>query len=443
MTLELFALAALLFSDPSGDAHGAGELVPPSAPVYASRAPFDLVEVRIEDAAELRIDVRLAGIPDPGALPNGLTLPVLDLYLDTADGGREELLPGPGMRMPAGRGWELALRVHGDDAYLVRAETLDGAVQPVDVRVRGDRLSLSTGVPRPETVRSIQAVTGVYDPFARNGWRPLAASPSPWAFASERPAPPVIDLLAEDDAAQREALRSFVLPARRARFGALPWLALMATGLAVALAGLLLRRRVPPERRPDAPAPVAATRHRTPTPDGAGRGAASPPSERTLPTRLAARDGWWGEGVAAESAASDASDASDAAVGAAASETRTWPAPTDRSPPIWAPASGPAGEDAASSEGAVTRVAVPPNEPPAEDDVPREGGPDERDAAPEPELIGEGDATYGPDATGTADDADPAPAQDRDGDDEAQGEERAGPSDREPSEEELPERHRP
>ncbi|NBC96420.1 MAG: hypothetical protein GVY27_08715, partial [Deinococcus-Thermus bacterium] len=253
MTLEWLALAALLFSDPSGDAHGAGDLVPPSAPVYASRAPFDLVEVRIEDAAELRIEVRLAGIPDPGELPNGLTLPVLDLYLDTADGGREELLPGPGMRMPAGRGWELALRVHGDDAYLVRAETADGPVQPVDVRVRGDRLSLSTGVPRPETVRSVQAVTGVYDPFARDGWRPLAASPSPWAFASERPAPPVIDLLAEDDAAQREALRSFVLPDRRARFGALPWLALMATGLAVALAGLLLRRRVPPEQRPAEP----------------------------------------------------------------------------------------------------------------------------------------------------------------------------------------------
>jgi hypothetical protein len=400
VTLELLALAALLFSDPSGDAHGAGDLVPPSAPVYASRAPFDLVEVRVEDAAELRIEVRLAGIPDPGGLPNGMTLPVLDLYLDTADGGREELLPGPGMRMPAGRGWELALRVHGDDAYLVRADTVDGPVQPVEVRARGDRLSLATSVPRPETVRSVQAMTGVYDPFARDGWRPLAASPSPWAFASEEPAPPVIDLLAEDDAAQREALRSFVLPARRARFGALPWLALMATGLVVALAGLLLRRRVPSERRPDEAAPAAVAPDRPAPPGRAGRGVETPPRERTLPTRLAARDGWWSEGAAADADASDTSDAldgsdaSDALDGSDASdaldgsdgsdvapgpETRTWPAPSDRPAPIWGPASGPTDEDAASS----------------------------KTPAREPELIGEGDAPCDPDAKEAPDEEPP------------------------------------
>jgi hypothetical protein len=367
VTFELLALAALLFSDPSGDAHGAGDLVPPSAAVYASRAPFDLVEVRVADEPQLTIEVRLAGIPDPGGLPNGLTLPVIDLYLDTADGGHEASLPGPDMRMPPGRGWELALRVHGDDAYLRRAADPDGPARPVEVRRQGDRLRLLTGLPRPDEIRDVQALTGVYDPFARDGWRPLAAAPSPWAFSSEVAAPPVVDLLAEDDAAQRAALRSFVLPERRGGAGALPWLALMALGLVVAVVGLVLRRRVPAGEED------GAATGAVPLPSG---GRASPsaatveaPPGRTLPTRLAGRDGWWSDETPPEEAEGGASrgadgtgmdetDADEAdvdeageaaaeeappATGAKAGEgssPRTWPAPADRPPPLWSRASG-------------------------------------------------------------------------------------------------------
>jgi hypothetical protein len=360
VTLELLALAALLFSDPSGDAHGAGDLAPPSAPLYASRGPFDLVEVRVEDAAQLTIEVRLAGIPDPGGLPNGLTLPVIDLYLDTADGGREALLPGPDMRMPAGRGWELALRVHGDDAYLRRAAQPDGPALPVEVRRQGDRLRLRTGLPRPDEVRDVQALTGVYDPFGRDAWRPLASAPSPWAFASEVPAPPVIDLLAADDAAQRDALRSFVLPDRRSGPGALPWLALMALGLAVAVAGLLLRRRVPAgdvtgDAAGEASGEAASARDAAPgrrrSPGAAPYG--TPPG-RTLPTRLAGRDGWWSEeapepvdDAAAGGTTPSATHEGGAGDGAA---PRTWPAPSDRPPPLWSRASGPDERDAAFSD---------------------------------------------------------------------------------------------
>ena len=273
MILELLVLASLLRVDPAGDAYGAGDLVPPSAALYADPTPFDLIDVEAGGDEELTIRVRLAGIPDPGGLPNGLTLPVVDVYLDLADGGEEATLPGVGMAFPAGRGWEIALRLHGDRAYLVRADDPTRRERPVTVARRGDVLTVATGLPAPEEIRDLQAVTGVYDPFSSDAWRPLASLPSPWAFASEVPAPPVVDLLAESDEVQREAIRSYVLPPSRNDRGPVGWLLAMFVGLGLAAAGLWLRRHVPlgdavPPGGADAPAD-AVPEEETVAPDAA------------------------------------------------------------------------------------------------------------------------------------------------------------------------------
>lgn len=388
MIAELLTLAALTWQDPSGDAHGAGDLAPPTAAAYSSLAPFDLVQASVLDDVLLIVEVRLAGIPDPGGLPNGLTLPVLDVYLDTDEGGREELLPGPDMAMPAGRGWELALRVHGDDAYLVDAGEPDGRPRPLTVTRRGDVLRLETGLARPQEIRDLHALTGVYDPFRNDAWRPLAATASPWAFASETPAPPVVDLLADDDAAQRDALRAFRLPARRTRSGSVPWLVLMLAGLGVAIVGLGLRRRVPVEGTSgdaetatahersdadaadaaDARAPVPADEdaihrdaaaaaapsspgadgaetpvvgrasrrsRRAPRADDDGGGDDDGDGARVLRTTWAGRDGWWVEDPGADDAPRETLwDAATKAEGGAeeACATGQEPAPTDREP---------------------------------------------------------------------------------------------------------------
>lgn len=243
MILELLTLASLLRVDPAGDAHGAGDLVPPSAALYADRSPFDLVEVEVAGERVLTVRVALAGIPDPGRLPNGLTLPVIDVYIDLEEGGETLALPGVGMAMAERHGWEVAIRVHGDGAYLRTADDAHGAARPVDVSRDGDALLLTTTLPVPDTIRDVQAVTGVYDPFSRDAWRPLSVRPSPWAFASEVAAPPVVDLVAPSDREQREALRAYVLPETRRDAGPVGWLLLMFGGLGVAAVGLWLRRR--------------------------------------------------------------------------------------------------------------------------------------------------------------------------------------------------------
>jgi hypothetical protein len=152
----------------------------------------------------------------------------------------------------------------------------------------------------------------------------------------------------------------------------------MATGLAVALAGLLLRRRVPAEPRSEPSAPGGAARARPPQPGRAGRRAQGPPAERTLPTRLAARDGWWSEGVE----------------------------------PVWGPASGLEADDAAFS----------------------------KEPASEPELIGEVEATRVPEATRSADEDEPAPERDPGSDAVEPSDDPAAPSDVEAPEEAPPER---
>lgn len=244
MIFELLTLAALLMVDATGDAHGAGDLAPPTAPIYASLAPFDLVEVSVLDEPQLAVEIILADIPNSLQLPLGLSLPVIDVYLDTADGGEERLLPGPGLRMPDGVGWEIALRVHGDDAYLVDALQGGSLREPLSVRRVGNGIVVRSSRAAPLRVRRLDAMTGVYDAFSADAWRGLSSVPSPWAFSSGRGSIPVVDLLAPTGEAQRTALETGVLPALDG--GALrvvAWLVVSTVGVIVSLSGLLWRGR--------------------------------------------------------------------------------------------------------------------------------------------------------------------------------------------------------
>lgn len=245
MIFELLTLAALTLVDPTGDAHGAGDLNPPTASIYASVAPFDLVEVSVLDEPRLAVEIRLAGISNPLNLPLGLSLPVIDVYLDTKDGGESALLPGPGLRMPDRVGWDVALRVHGDAAFLV--ESLDPAapVFPLSVERLGNRIVLRSTRWAPDEVRRIDAMTGVYDAFGADAWRAVALSSSPWAFSSDSGAFPVVDVLASSGAVQRGVLERGVLPSGRFTFGVAGWLTVATLGIGVALVGLWLRSRAP------------------------------------------------------------------------------------------------------------------------------------------------------------------------------------------------------
>jgi hypothetical protein len=251
--IELVIAAMLMFRDPPGDAVGAGNLVPPSAERYRNPGSFDLLEVRILDTAMLAVEIELGALPNPAELTNGFSNPVIDVYFDLAEGGREDLLPGPDMQMPPGLGWELALRITGDGATAHRSD-IDAAggttiSYPVRVMVEDRTVRVDTPFER-EQIDGLYALTGVYDPFVATGWRSLSEDPSPWAFSSVDQRRPVIDLLAADSAAQAEAIRTgYLLQVRERTVGAV-WMLLMAMGVVVAVVGLVMRRMVVREPTP-------------------------------------------------------------------------------------------------------------------------------------------------------------------------------------------------
>lgn len=317
-TTALAVMAAVAVTDPTGDAVGDGTLVAPTAPRYANSAIFDLQDVRAEDlgraagagtivlvpeqdgvaadgtvslppldTARSRLRVTLGAIAGSESAPLGFTSVVVDVYLDTAPGGMEVTLDGPGMLLPGGSGWEFAVRVSPDGAsgfaYLGAGSREDAAVEsgtddgrspgaaseagggagtaaaaaagaagpqvaevPVGFTLDGTTMVIDLPWSLPaETVP--YAASGVHDPFNPTGWRPLADRPSPWAYSGGEQVTPVIDLLAPTFDDQVRALRTGVLarPRTPSRAAGALWLVLMALGVAVAGFGLWLRRYGP------------------------------------------------------------------------------------------------------------------------------------------------------------------------------------------------------
>jgi hypothetical protein len=231
------------------DAADDGSLRPPTAPRYADPAWYDIVEVRLLDGDPIRVSVTLGAVDPSGGLPVGITQPIIEVYLDTGPGGAEALLPGSGLAMPLGDGWQVALRITGDGAWGWLADP-DGQVdlarpQPLEVLREERELTLLTPFARPEQAPRIYAISGVYDPFRADGWRPLAREPSAWSFSSPTQQVPVVDVFPADPTSRAAALARGELPRTALRSGldagTWLWLGLMVAGLLVALAGLVVR----------------------------------------------------------------------------------------------------------------------------------------------------------------------------------------------------------
>lgn len=244
MFASLVIAAAISLIDPSGDALGSGDLLPPTGEVTSMERAFDLQELMVLTEEPLTLEVTMGSLSNPFALENGLSLPIIEIYLDFEPGGSQELLPGSGMRLPAGSGWDYALRVTGDEGEAFSNDSYQklglSAGLPLRAERQGNTLVIVTPLMKPRRPR-VFVVVGVYDPFSPSRWRPLSPSPSPWAFSGSDQRYPVIDLLAPDQAAQQAALETGTLPIVHVGSTDWRWFALMALGLTLTLIGVGLR----------------------------------------------------------------------------------------------------------------------------------------------------------------------------------------------------------
>src|SRR5699024_624490 len=124
-------------------------------------------------------------------------------------------------------------------------------------------------------------LTGLYSPFHADGWRPLSDSPGPWAFSGEGQLVPVVDVLGLEEDDQRAALQSGILPVPAFSTVTDPdtvWFVLMAAGVGLAGAGLIMRA-FSASARPAAEAQAAAGTEDEAADDTEGAAATAPDSD--------------------------------------------------------------------------------------------------------------------------------------------------------------------
>lgn len=286
MIPTLLLAAILSVSDPAGDAIGNGSLEPPTAVVYRTPGVFDAQKFEVLDTPDFGFSLTMGQLNNPWNLPNGFSLPVIEIYLDTHEGGSATLLPGSGMMLPESSSWRYAFKLTGDNFQMLSAEP--GSESYVDVteafgaslKVEGNTLTVTTDLARPDEF-SIYGMVGGYDPFTDYGWRPVQTAASPWAFSSESQTVRVVDVIADKFSQQRTAISSGVLPEIRAATHSNSWLLVTAAGLLVSLVGVIGRFTV------KAPASPAAT---TKTPTEETEAEAAPKPVPLAPLRVEARD---------------------------------------------------------------------------------------------------------------------------------------------------------
>ncbi len=133
-----------LFQDPLGDDQGLAYQYPRAALYQEAGEGFaDLLAVAGEAReGRLVLKVRLARYPNLLEGPLGFSLATVALFLDTAEGGEEALVPG--LSTPKGQGWEVAYVLTGFGAE--RREP-SGNRSPVQASREGDWVLVDTGLP--------------------------------------------------------------------------------------------------------------------------------------------------------------------------------------------------------------------------------------------------------------------------------------------------------
>lgn len=229
-----------LFQDPLGDDKGLAHLYPQAALFReAGEGYADLLALEgAEREGRLLLRVRLARYPNPLEGPLGFSLATVVLWLDTGEGGEEELLPG--LRTPPGQGWEAVYLLTGFGA---ERRTPTGERAPVSAWREGEWVALDTGL--PPGPYGLYGAVGLFDPFAPWHLRPTSPEGGPWTLGAPPGSPPAVDLLAPNPLDQVAAYQTGVLKPLRPKGFALRRESLVAFalgGVSLLLAFLLRRR---------------------------------------------------------------------------------------------------------------------------------------------------------------------------------------------------------
>jgi len=138
---ELFYEAAgiLKIIDPVGDDYGPGTYTYPADPMFKPGS-FDIREFSVSEGPEYVIfKVKLGIIENPWNSPSGLSLQIIDVYIDLnnrAGAGSMQLLPGRNAYTRAEDAWEYAISVDGWQQIMYKIDSAGKPVKLTDLEVR-------------------------------------------------------------------------------------------------------------------------------------------------------------------------------------------------------------------------------------------------------------------------------------------------------------------
>ncbi|WP_233218641.1 glucodextranase DOMON-like domain-containing protein [Deinococcus arcticus] len=220
-------------SDPAGDARGDGGYVLPTRPALSP----DMLDLRAFSAQPqgegMRFTVSFTALGNPWNLPSGYSAGVTDIFVKGPLGG-QQVLADTGLRVRGQGGWAYHLRVTGNGATLVRADS-QGALTRLPapgVQVSGTSLVIDAAVP-PGT-HGYWVTNSVFTPLSASGvLRPVTQSGPTLLQAGRAQAPTPVDVLAPAGDAQVYSALTLA-PVGETR----DWVSLTLIGLGVG--GLLL-----------------------------------------------------------------------------------------------------------------------------------------------------------------------------------------------------------
>jgi carbohydrate-binding DOMON domain-containing protein len=174
----------------------------PTAPFFSpGQGYFDLLSFQVSgDGKRLAFDFEFARVANPWQAPEGFSHQLIDLYLDTAPGGKTETrLEGAGVSFDPEHGWEHQLRLMpwgGSALYGSRGSSpVEVSLLPDGKTIRAQVAQELLGSPRPDW--GYYLLVGSYDGFGPDNYRQIQRRAGPWNFGGER-AGAVIDFLAPD-----------------------------------------------------------------------------------------------------------------------------------------------------------------------------------------------------------------------------------------------------
>jgi carbohydrate-binding DOMON domain-containing protein len=249
-------------SDPEGDDYGPGGYIYPRNLAFRPyKGLYDLLKFRVSGYEEnLFFDLWIKEISNPWNAPEGFIHPVINIYIDTASGGRTEpLSEAMGVRMAPRYGWEICLEGVGWESSRLVTVDADQTLKSTELVAAylPDQQLIRLTVPaeqvgRPQKSWRYYVLIGAYDGFGPGFLREIRREPGDWHFGGamlEGDAPRVLDLLAREKGryAQEKQLQSgndgipIIYPFMEKRVMA--WGYWVMLGLVLAL-GALLRKRL-------------------------------------------------------------------------------------------------------------------------------------------------------------------------------------------------------